>query len=73
MSTPTFEEALTQLEQRVRELEAGTLPLDDALRVFEDGTKLVRVCEKKLSEVRGKVEVLLKNANGDVAKEAFVE
>jgi exodeoxyribonuclease VII small subunit len=64
-AAPSFEEAMQQLDQYVRQLEGGELTLQDALKHFEEGTKLARYCEEKLGEAKGKVEVLLKNANGD--------
>lgn len=66
-----FEEAMRELEARVRELESGSLTLDQAIAVFEAGTQLARQCETRLAEAKGKVEILLKQANGDVAAEPF--
>ena len=66
---PNFEQALGKLEESVRKLEAGDLPLDDSLKIFEEGTKLARTCETKLSEAKGKVEKLLRQADGSVITE----
>ncbi len=60
-----FEEALTQLEQAVEQLETGDLPLDKALVVFEQGVKMSRVCTKQLEEAEKKVELLLDVNNGE--------
>ena len=46
--TRSFEESLSELEARVRALEAGDLPLEDALRLFEEGISLTRECHEKL-------------------------
>lgn len=51
-----FEEALEQLEQIVAELEAGELPLQEALDKFEQGMKLKQFCEQKLAEAEVRIE-----------------
>lgn len=58
----TFEEALTQLEATVREMEAGDLGLDELLSKFETGIGLLRRCEAKLGEAQEKIEVLSQKA-----------
>ncbi len=55
----TFEGALSQLESIVARLENGDLPLEESLKLFEEGIKLSRFCNQKLNEARKKVEVLL--------------
>ncbi|MDP2193376.1 MAG: exodeoxyribonuclease VII small subunit [Alphaproteobacteria bacterium] len=59
----TFEEALTQLEQLVRSLENGQLPLEDALKSFEKGVKLKTICEDKLKNAQLKIDQVM-NKNG---------
>lgn len=59
---PKFEDALSKLEEIVQKLEGGNLPLDESLAGFEEGMKLVRFCEQKLSEAEGKVEIIVKSA-----------
>lgn len=63
----SFEDAMKRLEQVVRGLESGDLSLDDSLKTFEQGISLVRLCEQKLTEAKGKVEKLLA-VEGSVAK-----
>ncbi|MDO4541300.1 MAG: exodeoxyribonuclease VII small subunit [Bacillota bacterium] len=58
----SFEEALSQLEATVRQMEAGDLGLDELLAKFETGIGLLRSCEKKLAEAQAKIEVLSKQA-----------
>lgn len=58
----SFEEAVRELEQLVRRLESGELSLDESLASFEQGIKLSRECESKLTDAKGKVEILLKQA-----------
>jgi exodeoxyribonuclease VII small subunit len=56
---PAFEAALAQLESLVTRLEAGDLPLDEALRTFEQGVRLTRECQSALSSAQQKVQLLL--------------
>jgi exodeoxyribonuclease VII small subunit len=67
---PTFEEALQQLEQIVQKLEKGDLPLEESLRLYEDGIRLSRLCHGKLEEAEGRIETLLKDAHGEAALDA---
>ncbi len=57
---PKFEDCLSRLEQIVGELERGDVPLEQALKLFEEGMQLSGVCRKELEEAEGKVEILLK-------------
>ena len=61
----SFEEAITQLENVVMELEEGELSLEDALSMFEEGIELSRFCTQKLTQAEEKVERLLKTAQGE--------
>lgn len=72
-STVPFEEALKKLEEVVRHLEAGDLTLEDSLKAFEEGIQWSRACEARLTEAKGKVEILVKQANGEIAAEPFAE
>ena len=67
----TFEDALSQLESIISQLENGDLPLEESLKLFEEGMKLSRFCNQKLNEARKKVEVLLKENGGDLAQGPF--
>ena len=66
-----LEKALSDLEELVEELESGDLPLEKAMKKFEDGIKLTRSCQTALKEAEQKVEILLKNAGGDEALQEF--
>jgi exodeoxyribonuclease VII small subunit len=66
-----LEKALSDLEELVEELESGDLPLEEAMKKFEDGIKLTRSCQTALKDAEQKVEVLLKSAGGDEALEDF--
>jgi exodeoxyribonuclease VII small subunit len=60
-----LEKTLADLELLVEELESGTLSLDDAMKKFEEGVKLTRMCQKTLKEAEQKVELLLQNSDGE--------
>ena len=61
-----FEDGLKRLEEIVAKLESGNLPLDDSLKLFEEGVKLVRFCNERLAEAQQKVELLTKDQAGNV-------
>ena len=66
-STKKFnlEKALADLEELVEELESGDLPLEKAMKKFEDGIKLTRGCQTALKDAEQKVEILLKSAGSE--------
>jgi exodeoxyribonuclease VII small subunit len=66
-----FEESLAKLEEIVAQLERGDLTLEDSVRLFEDGTRLSAECRKELEEAEGKVEMLVKQRNGEMKREPF--
>ena len=68
---PDFERSLNRLEEVVRKLESPQLSLDEALKLFEEGVGLSRVCQKQLEEAEGRVEILLKKADGNLVAEPF--
>jgi exodeoxyribonuclease VII small subunit len=70
---PSFEESLTKLEEIVAKLERGDLPLEDSVKLFEEGTRLSVECRKQLDEAEGKVETLMKQRDGSMKKEPFGE
>lgn len=59
-----FEEALQKLEAIVEAMESGDLPLETLLAKFEEGTRLVKLCQAKLEEAEVKIQKLEKNAAG---------
>jgi exodeoxyribonuclease VII small subunit len=67
---PKFEECLQRLETIVQQLERGDLPLEQALKLFEEGVELSDSCRRELEEAEGKVEILLKQ-NGRLQPEPF--
>ena len=62
-----FEEAVKKLEKIVDEMESGELPLESMLSRFEEGTRLVKVCQSKLEEAEVKIQKLEKNSAGEIS------
>ncbi len=60
----SFEDALTKLEQIVESMESGDVPLAELLAKFEDGNKLLKVCEARLKEAELRIELLKKQKDG---------
>jgi exodeoxyribonuclease VII small subunit len=71
MNKKSFETSLKELEKIVEQLEAGDLPLERSLELFEQGVKLSRDCQQRLDEAERRVEVLLKNSDGTFTKTDF--
>jgi exodeoxyribonuclease VII small subunit len=68
---PDFEKSLARLEEVVRKLESPQLSLDEAMKLFEEGVGLSKECQKQLEEAEGRVEILLKKADGKMVAEPF--
>ena len=66
-----FETSLKELEEIVEQLEAGDLPLERSLELFEQGVKLSRDCQQRLDEAERRVELLLKTSDGTFTKTDF--
>lgn len=73
MAESNFEKDLEKLEKLVEELEAGGLTLDQSLKRFEEGIKLSRRCDRALSAAEKRIEILVKNADGDLEAQPFAE
>ena len=71
MSEPTFEEALAQLETLVARLEGGDLPLEEALRAFEEGVRLARMCAARLEDAEQRVRLLTRAPDGTETEVPF--
>ncbi len=71
MPKEKFEEALKKLEKIVSRLEEGEIPLEESLKLFEEGIRLSRFCNQKLDEAEKKVEILMKGKNGILKPEPF--
>ena len=66
-----LEKSLEDLEALVEELESGDLPLDKAMKKFEEGIKLTKGCQAALKDAEQKVEILLKTAGGEETLKEF--
>jgi exodeoxyribonuclease VII small subunit len=71
MAEPKFEECLTRLEQIVAALEAGNLPLEQSLTVFEEGIALARHCARYLEDAERRIELLAKDETGALTTRPF--
>ncbi|MDD4241710.1 MAG: exodeoxyribonuclease VII small subunit [Smithellaceae bacterium] len=69
MAREKFEDALEKLENIVKEMEAGEMPLDSALKSFEEGIRLIRFCSAKLEETQRRVDELLEKENSLITKD----
>ena len=69
ISQMSFEDALTELEQIVRRLEAGQVKLDEAIQSYERGAQLKQHCERKLNEAQQRVERIVITADGGISAE----
>lgn len=69
---PSFEESLKKLETIVGQLEKGDLPLEESLKLFEEGVSLSTACKQELDAAEGKVEMLIKQRDGSLKPEPFL-
>jgi exodeoxyribonuclease VII small subunit len=67
INSMTFEDALTELEGIVRNLESGKAPLEDSITAYERGTALKQHCETKLREAQAKIEKIVVGKDGKVS------
>ncbi len=67
----TFEKAMGQLEEIVRELESGDLTLENAMKKFEEGMKLSRYCSQLLDETEKKITMLMSDEDGNITAKPF--
>ena len=68
---PSFEQNLQKLEDIVLRLEEGNLPLEESLRLYEEGIEAYRQCQKMLTEAEVKVRKLVKTLEGELKEEPF--
>ena len=69
----TFEASLEALERIVRQLEDGDLPLEKSLELFEQGIRLSRECQERLSQAERRIEILLRDNQGRPVASPFKE
>lgn len=68
---PTFEENMQRLEQIVRAMERGEVPLEESLKLFQEGTELVRACGKLLDEAQLQINKITVSDDGSPVEESF--
>jgi exodeoxyribonuclease VII small subunit len=73
MAKKTFEQSMKELEHIVHELESGDLPLEKALKKFEEGMMLSKACSGMLDETEKKITLLLKDQAGNVFEKPFID
>ena len=71
MAKERFEDTLHKLEKIVARLEEGDLPLEESLKLFEEGIRLSRFCKQKLDEAEKRVEILVKDKEGVLRPQPF--
>lgn len=69
----TFEQRMQRLEQIVRAMEQGEVPLEESLKLFQEGTELVRACGKLLDEAELQVRKIAAGPDGQPVEEPFDE
>jgi exodeoxyribonuclease VII small subunit len=67
----SFEESLNRLEKIVEQMERGDLPLEDSIKLFEEGMRLSAECKDQLELAEGKVQVLIRQRDGSMKAETF--
>ena len=67
----TFEESMQRLEQSVRAMERGDVALEESLKLFQEGTELVRSCNKLLDEAQLQVKKIMTAPDGNPVEEEF--
>jgi exodeoxyribonuclease VII small subunit len=72
MANQTFEKAMNKLEKIVQELESTDLPLEKAIKKFEEGVQLSKFCSEKLDETEKRITILLKDQNDRIFDKPFI-
>ncbi|MEO7166298.1 MAG: exodeoxyribonuclease VII small subunit [Spartobacteria bacterium] len=66
-----FEQAMKRLEEIVEQMESGDLPLEDLIVRYEEGMKLVRVCQERLASAEKRIEIITRNSAGQPVVQEF--
>jgi exodeoxyribonuclease VII small subunit len=70
-SKANFEKSMDRLEEIVRILDSGERSLNESLELFEEGVRLARECSKQLADAKGRIEALVKQADGTFSEEGL--
>ncbi|MBS4165899.1 MULTISPECIES: exodeoxyribonuclease VII small subunit [unclassified Neochlamydia] len=62
----SFEAAFVRLEEILEKMNSGAISLDESLKLYEEADRLISSCQKRLLEAERKIEILVKNRNGEV-------
>jgi exodeoxyribonuclease VII small subunit len=62
-----FEKAYERLEQILEKMNKGNVPLEEALKLYEEADELLRICHEKLTNAEQKIEILIRQRNGDLS------
>ena len=73
MGENNFEKSMESLENIVTELEKGELNLDESVKKFEEGMKISKQCSDMLQEAEKKITMLIKNSDGELQEENFIQ
>jgi len=68
---PNFEGAMDRLEKIVEQMESGKLPLEDLIVRYEEGMKLVKICQERLANAEQKIEIITRNTAGKAVVQEF--
>jgi exodeoxyribonuclease VII small subunit len=71
LSKERFEDTFKKLETLVNKLENGDLPLEESMKLFEEGMRLSKICSQRLTEVQKRVDLLLKGDDGSLKAQPF--
>ncbi len=67
----SFEQSMSRLDEIVQSLDSGELALNESMVVFEEGVKLTRECSKQLTKAQGRLDILIKKADGNNSLKAL--
>ena len=67
----SFENSMSELREIVDKLQSGNLPLEDSIKLFQEGTKLIAYSHKKLDEIQKKVKIVIEEKDGELLTEDF--
>ena len=68
---PTLEPAMQRVSEIVSSMESGDMPLEKLIESYEEGTALVKMCQEKLDAAEKRIQIIARNARGDVSLEEF--
>ncbi|MCX6965082.1 MAG: exodeoxyribonuclease VII small subunit [Verrucomicrobia bacterium] len=68
---PTLETAMQRVSEIVSSMESGDMPLEKLIESYEEGTALVKMCQEKLDAAEKRIQIIARNARGEVSLEDF--